>query len=65
MNYILFGVVSDFLEVGGFLRVLREPSRIKLTATKYVESSVKHHNPEEKWEFMDRVRIFFLAMELL
>jgi len=62
LQHYVIKLVSDFLEVGGFLRVLREPSRIKLTATIYVESSVKHHNPEEKWESMDRVRIFFLAM---
>jgi hypothetical protein len=48
-NIIKF--VSDLQQVGGFLRVLRFSSPVKLTATNcqynwiIVESDFKHHNP--------------------
>ena len=35
--------VSDIRQVGGFLRVLRFPSPVKLTAT----IQLKHHNPNQ------------------
>ena len=38
--------LSNLRQVGGFLRVLRYPPPIKLTAINIVESSAKHHEPE-------------------
>ena len=62
-TYFLF--IIDLRQVDGFLRVLRFPPTIKLTATtylKYVESDVKHHKPINglftMWEIFPGLHIF-------
>jgi hypothetical protein len=49
IQHYVIRFVSDLRQVGGFLRVLRFPPPIKLTAVRYnwniVESGVKHYNP--------------------
>ena len=48
-HYVIkFG--SDLRQIGGYLRVLRFPPPIKLTATilqNFVEIGVKHHKPNQ------------------
>ena len=47
IQHYVINLVSDLWQVGDFLRVLRFPLPIKLTATiylKYCESGVNHHN---------------------
>ena len=52
IQHYVIKFVSDLRQIGGFLRVLRFPPPIKLTATIYrgnwniVESGVKYHNPK-------------------
>ena len=51
VQHYVIKFVSDLRQVGGFLRVLRFPPPIKLTATIYrniVESGVKHHKANNK-----------------
>ena len=49
MQHYVIKFVSDLRQVSGFLRVLRFPPPIKLTAIRYnwhiVESGIKHHKP--------------------
>ena len=54
VQYYVIKFVSDFWQVGGFLRILRFPQPIKLT-TRYnwniVESGVKHHQVSKYYVF--------------
>jgi glyoxylase-like metal-dependent hydrolase (beta-lactamase superfamily II) len=47
---VMMMFVSDLLQVGGFLWVLRFPPPIKLTTMillKYCDSGIKHHKPNQ------------------
>ena len=57
MQHYVIKFVSELRQVGGFLRVLRFPQPIKLTATPWynwniVESGVKHHNHNPKIDLL-------------
>ena len=43
VQHYVINIVIDLRQVGGFLRVLRFPPPIKLTATIYVDSGIKQH----------------------
>ena len=44
MQHNVIKFVSDLQQVIGFLWILQFPLPIKVTATKYAESGIKHHN---------------------
>jgi hypothetical protein len=47
IQHYVIKFVSDFRQVGGFLRGLRFPPPVKLSATIYL-NGVKHHKPNHQ-----------------